>query len=109
MRSILTGVGFLLEEALLNEAYLQRFGKQMLTYHPHAHLLVPAGGVHQHAQWVAARQDYLVPVEALALIFRGMFLQMVRRALPRQHLPNSLWTGTPSPLDSPTHHQRNPG
>jgi hypothetical protein len=63
-----------------------------LTYHPHAHLLVPAGGVREDAQWVAARQDYLVPVEALALIFRGMFLQMARRALPRQHLPNSLWT-----------------
>jgi hypothetical protein len=63
-----------------------------LTYHPHAHLLVPAGGVNEDGEWVTARQDYLVPVEALALIFRGMFLQMVRRALPRQHLPNSLWT-----------------
>jgi len=63
-----------------------------LTYHPHVHLLVPAGGVHEEAQWVAARQDYLVPVQALALIFRGMFLQMARRALPRQYLPNSLWT-----------------
>ena len=41
---------------------------------------------------MAARQGYLVPVEALALIFRGMFLQMARRALPGQHLPNSLWT-----------------
>ena len=63
-----------------------------LTYHPYAHLLVPAGGVNQHGEWVAARQDYLVPVDALALIFRGMFLQMARRALPRQHLPSSLWT-----------------
>jgi hypothetical protein len=63
-----------------------------LTCHPHAHLLVPAGGVHEDAQWLAARKDCLVPVKALALIFRGMFLQMVRRALPRQHLPNSLWT-----------------
>jgi hypothetical protein len=54
-----------------------------LTYHPHVHCLVPAGGVTQAGEWVAARKDYFVPVEALALIFRGMFLQMVRRALPR--------------------------
>jgi hypothetical protein len=63
-----------------------------LTYHPHVHCLVPAGGVSRDEQWLAARKDYLVPVEALALIFRGIFLQMARRALPRQHLPNSLWT-----------------
>jgi hypothetical protein len=62
-----------------------------LTYHPHVHCLVPAGGVNQAGEWVAARKDYLVPVEALALIFRGMFLQMTRRALPRQHLPDALW------------------
>ena len=63
-----------------------------LTYHPHVHCLVPAGGVNQDAEWVAARKNYLVPVEALALIFRGMFLQMLRHALPQQQLPNSLWT-----------------
>jgi hypothetical protein len=63
-----------------------------LAYHPHVHCLVPAGGASQDETWVAARPDYLVPVEALALIFRGMVLQMVRRALPRQHLPRALWT-----------------
>ena len=63
-----------------------------LAYHPHVHLLVPAGGVSQDGEWLAARKDYLVPVEALAIIFRGMFLQMLRKALPGQHLPNVLWT-----------------
>jgi hypothetical protein len=58
-----------------------------LAYHPHAHLLVPAGGVTEDGEWVAARKDYLVPVQALALIFRGMFLQLLRHALPQQLLP----------------------
>ncbi len=64
----------------------------MLSYHPHVHLLVPAGGVTKDGRWVAARKDYLVPVGALGLIFRGMFLQMLQKALPQQHVPNSVWT-----------------
>ena len=55
-----------------------------LTYHPHAHLLVPAGGVSQDERWVAARKDYLVPVKALSKVFRGMFLEMLHKALPQQ-------------------------
>jgi len=57
-----------------------------LTYHPHVHCLVPAGGVSQDQRWLSARKDYLVPVDALSLIFRGMFLQMARQALPRENL-----------------------
>ena len=64
----------------------------MLGYHPHVHLLVPAGGVTENGRWVAARKDYLVPVQALSKVFRGMFIQMLRKALPRQHVPNSVWT-----------------
>ena len=62
-----------------------------LTYHPHVHLLVPAGGVTQDGTWVAARKDYLVPIEALKLIFRGMFLEMLRKALPHERIPDSVW------------------
>jgi hypothetical protein len=61
-----------------------------LAHHPHVHLLVPAGGVNKQGEWVAAREDYLVPVTALSLIFRGMFLQMLRKALPQQHLPSAV-------------------
>ena len=64
---------------------------QTLNYHPHVHLLVPAGGVTQDGAWVAARKDYLVPVKALSLIFRGMFLEMLRKALPQHRLPSSAW------------------
>ncbi len=43
-----------------------------LTYHPHVHLLVPAGGVTEDGRWEAARKDYLVPDQALSKVFRGM-------------------------------------
>jgi hypothetical protein len=62
-----------------------------LTYHPHVHLLVPAGGVSEDGRWVVARKDFLVPIQALSIVFRGMFLGTLRQALPQQHLPNSLW------------------
>jgi len=62
-----------------------------MDYHPHAHLLVPGGGVTKDGFWVAARKDYLVPVIALARIFRGMFLEQFRKLLPNQQIPNSVW------------------
>ena len=64
----------------------------MLGYHPHAHLLIPAGGVTQDGCWVEARKNYLMPVKALSLLFRGMFLEMLQKALPQQRVPNSVWT-----------------
>ncbi len=62
-----------------------------LSYHPHVHCLVPGGGVTSEGNWVAARKDYLVPVTALAVIFRGMFLEMLRKALPQERVPNAVW------------------
>lgn len=63
-----------------------------LTYHPHVHCLVPGGGVSQDGRWVAARRDYLVPVKALAVVFRGMFLQILGRMFPHERIPNSVGT-----------------
>jgi hypothetical protein len=62
-----------------------------LAYHPHVHLLVPAGGVTRDGCWASARKDYLVPVKALSLIFRGVFVEMARRALPQQKFPDVIW------------------
>jgi len=60
-----------------------------LTYHPHVHCLVPAGGVSQDERWLSARKDYLVPVTALSKIFRGIFVEMVRQAVPKVVLPDA--------------------
>jgi predicted RNA-binding Zn-ribbon protein involved in translation (DUF1610 family) len=62
-----------------------------LCYHPHVHCLVPAGGVTNDGCWLPAREDYLVPVKALSLVFRGVFLEMARKALPQQKFPDAIW------------------
>lgn len=60
-----------------------------LTYHPHVHCLVPGGGLTPDGQWRSARDGYLVPVRALSPIFRGMFLDLVAKALPDVAIPPS--------------------
>jgi hypothetical protein len=64
-----------------------------LAYHPHVHCLVPAGGVSaDRTEWRPARTAYLVPVHALAKLFRGLFLDLVRHERPDLPLPASVWT-----------------
>ena len=63
-----------------------------LVYHTHVHCLIPAGGISSdRQQWLPARNNYLVPVEALSILFRGIFTDMVSRQLPHIRLPASLW------------------
>lgn len=57
-------------------AVLHTWG-QTLTYHPHVHMLVPAGGLSEDGmEWVPSAKKFFVPVKALSSIFRGI---MVRR------------------------------
>ncbi|XXS91253.1 transposase [Sorangium sp. So ce362] len=66
-----------------------------LEWHPHVHLLVPGGGLAPDRRtWRAApprRTRYLVPVRALSKFFRGRFLHLARRALPRVAVPQIPW------------------
>lgn len=66
-----------------------------LEWHPHVHLLVPAGALAPNGQtWlVPPRRDqpFLVPVHALAERFRGRFLHLARRAVPGLQLPLIPW------------------
>lgn len=61
-----------------------------LEYHPHVHCLVPGGGVSPDGPWIPSRPDYLVPVKALSKIFRGIFMDLARKALPDITLPKSI-------------------
>jgi hypothetical protein len=64
-----------------------------LAYHPPVHCLVPAGGVStDRTEWRPARTSYLVPVQALSKLFRGLFLDLVRQERPDLTLPESVWT-----------------
>jgi hypothetical protein len=64
-----------------------------LAYHPHVHCLVPAGGLSaDHTEWQPARTSSLVPVHALAKLFRGLFLDLVRQEGPDLPIPEPVWT-----------------
>ena len=59
-------------------AVLHTWGRQ-LQYHPHAHLIVPAGGLAtdegDEARWVPCRRpDFLAPVRAMSKMFRGKLM-----------------------------------
>jgi ribosomal protein L37AE/L43A len=42
-----------------------------LIYHPHVHYIVTSGGLSVKGEWKRSREDFLVPVPALSLIFRA--------------------------------------
>lgn len=67
-----------------------------LIWHPHVHLLVPAGGLAADGtRWLCPprrqRRDFLVPARALAAGFRGRLIARLRRALPGVDLPQTIW------------------
>ena len=67
-----------------------------LEWHPHIHMLVPGGGLGPDGRtWKTVhrpgRKDFLVPIRALAKLFRGRFLHLARRALPNVQFPEIPW------------------
>jgi hypothetical protein len=72
-------------------AVLHTWGSN-LSYHLHVHCLVTAGGLSSDGRtWLPARDDYLVPVNALSKLFRGIFLARIRKQFKEIHLPKSIW------------------
>jgi hypothetical protein len=58
-------------------AILHTWG-QALTYHPHVHLLVPAGGFDNDLiEWIPSKKDFFAPVKALSSLFRGIFAKNI--------------------------------
>ena len=53
--------------------------------------MVPGGGLSSDGRWLAARKNYLIPVKALSRLFRGIFMEHAKRALPAQIWPASVW------------------
>jgi len=61
-------------------AVLHTWG-QALQFHPHAHCVVPGGGLSlDRARWVGSRPDFFLPVRVLSRAFRGKFLEGLRAA-----------------------------
>jgi hypothetical protein len=54
---------------------------QRLLDHFHLHCLVPAGALSQDGRrWIAAQDRFLFPVKALAKVFRGKFIALLKAA-----------------------------
>jgi hypothetical protein len=54
---------------------------QKLQHHPHVHCVVPEGGVAADgSRWVRPRCNFFLPVKAMAKLFRGKFLDALRKA-----------------------------
>jgi hypothetical protein len=63
-----------------------------LSYHPHVHYLVPAGGVADDGQtWWLARKKFLFPVKALSQLFRAKFREMLRKTACFASIPATVW------------------
>jgi hypothetical protein len=62
-----------------------------LTYHPHIHYLVPAGGIDQDGSWLPARKSFLLPVKALSKIFRAKFRQALRKSACYGEVSAKVW------------------
>lgn len=60
---------------------------QTLKDHFHLHCLIPAGALSfDQNRWVKARKNFLFPVKALSVVFRGKFLDLLKRASDRGKL-----------------------
>jgi hypothetical protein len=52
-----------------------------LTHHPHVHMIVPGGGFSFDGKsWVSCRPLFLLSVDVLSALFRGLFLDKLRAA-----------------------------
>jgi len=63
-----------------------------MTYHPHVHFLVSAGGLDRNGRWVHPNHShYLLPARALGLIFRAKFCDALRRHGLLDNAPTKVW------------------
>lgn len=55
---------------------------QNLSFHPHIHCIVPAGGLNKLGKWVDSKKKFFLPVKALSRKFRGKFLALITLQKP---------------------------
>src|SRR5208283_4193539 len=60
---------------------------QKLEHHPHAHCVVPAGGLSlDHSHWVPSRSRFFLPIPVLRRVFRGKFVAGLKSAFQHGQL-----------------------
>ena len=75
-------------------AVLHTWG-QALTYHPHIHMLIPAGGLSDDGtEWIRSPRKFFLPVKALSKVFRGVMWDLLQKQIAKEkiRLPDNLVT-----------------
>lgn len=62
-----------------------------LSYHPHVHFLVPAGGLTADGQWRATSHNFFLPVKALSRLFRAKMRDALRQTALFPEVPAAVW------------------
>jgi hypothetical protein len=63
-----------------------------LSYHPHVHYLIPAGGMaSDHRTWLPAHHHFLLPVKAISRIFRAKFHHAFLKSGLANTIPADVW------------------
>jgi hypothetical protein len=58
---------------------------QNLALHPHIHCVIPGGGLSREGKWVACRSGFFLPVRILSRVFRGKFIDALKRVAGKLH------------------------
>ena len=73
---------------------------QKLEHHPHAHCVVPAGGLSlDHSGWVPSHSRFFLPIPVLRKVFRRKFVSALKRNFRQGKIG---FHGTLKPLAHPT-------
>ena len=51
---------------------------QNLSYHPHLHCIIPAGGLSPSGKWQHSRKKFFIPVRVISRLFRGKCLNLIQ-------------------------------
>ncbi|WP_028309392.1 IS91 family transposase [Desulfitibacter alkalitolerans] len=79
-------------------AILHTWGQNLLD-HPHLHCVVPGGGLSLDGdRWIPAKEDFFIPVKVMSRLFRGKFLDYIKKAYVDGDLN---MVGTIQPLNNP--------
>jgi hypothetical protein len=60
---------------------------QSLVYHPHVHMIVPAGGLSEDAtEWIPSHKKFFLSVKILSAVFRGIMTDMMKKSFEKGNL-----------------------
>src|SRR5215470_9088418 len=78
-------------------AVLHTWGQNLL-FHPHIHCVIPSGGLSPDGQrWIHPRYNFFLPVVVLRRVFRGKFVDGLKRRFQQQQLT---FAGSLQPLQN---------